>query len=155
MTNIPRWPSAPAIRVAISDLDGNCEVDGRGRNAPLTYRTGAEGALIALMANMPSSRHTSPVAFLSTPTAAWVNRHRRRQQPGDACQDLPEHPSQHCSLGLWKATNGSSASVQYSLILLGILTVHDSFMLALAWAPGLVVFRGRGNESAQWLDACR
>ncbi len=34
-------------------------------------------------------------------------------------------------------------------------TVHDSFMLALAWAPGLVVFRGRGNESAQWLDACR
>ncbi len=33
--------------------------------------------------------------------------------------------------------------------------VHDSFMLALAWAPGLVVFRGRGNESAQWLDACR
>ena len=89
MTNIPRWPSAPAIRVAISDLDGNCEVDGRGRNAPLTYRTGAEGALIALMANMPSSRHTSPVAFLSTPTAAWVNRHRRRQQPGDACQDLP------------------------------------------------------------------
>ena len=67
--------------------------------------------------------HTSPVAFLSTPTAAWVNRHRRRQQPGDACQDLPEHPSQHCSLGLWKATNGSSASVQYSLILLGILSV--------------------------------
>ena len=34
-------------------------------------------------------------------------------------------------------------------------TVHDSFMLALAWAPGLVVFRGRGNESAHWLDACR
>ena len=38
---------------------------------------------------------------------------------------------------------------------LGTCTVHDSFMLALAWAPGLVVFRGRGNESAQWLDACR
>ena len=39
--------------------------------------------------------------------------------------------------------------------LIEMSTVHDSFMLALAWAPGLVVFRGRGNESAQWLDACR
>ena len=48
-----------------------------------------------------------------------------------------------------------STSVGQGQLLYPETTVHDSFMLALAWAPGLVVFRGRGNESAQWLDACR
>ena len=34
-------------------LDGDSEVDGRGRNAPLNSRIGAEGGLIALMASIP------------------------------------------------------------------------------------------------------
>ncbi len=38
-----------AIRVAIWALDVNSEVDGRGQNAPLTSRIGAEVGFIVLM----------------------------------------------------------------------------------------------------------
>ncbi len=39
----------PAIRVGIRALDVNFEVDGRGQNAPLTSRIGAEVGFIVLM----------------------------------------------------------------------------------------------------------
>ena len=79
-----------------------------------------------------------------------------RARPADRGRDRAAEPTHRnaviCGLQYW-VLQTDRRHAHYKQIAIG--TVHDSFMLALAWAPGLVVFRGRGNESAQWLDACR
>ena len=87
------------IRVPIRALDGNSEANGDGQSAPLAAGIGADGGLIALMASfLVINAHLSR-DFSSQQRPHGSSRHRRRTQPGDVRQDLPEHPSRYGNLG--------------------------------------------------------
>ena len=86
-------------RIAIRALDRNFEADGDGQSAPLATGIGADGGLIALIARFLVINACLSRDFYSQQRPHGSSRHRRRTQPGDVRQDLPEHPSRYGNLG--------------------------------------------------------
>jgi len=87
------------IRIAIRALDGNSGADGDGQGAPLAAGIGADGGVIALIASFLVINAYLSRDISSQRRPHGSSRHRRRTQPGDVRQDLPEHPSRYGNLG--------------------------------------------------------